>query len=700
MVQKLRRKKRTIKNSKTTYCLPLPGTVKATNSEDDRAVEIIGYTGKPVNLSSYGFYDPVIYNLKTANTKNHLPYWNEHTDIIGHTVENSIEKDKIRHIAHHTVESEIGNRVYNSISNGEEYEASIDIEFFMEDVTYIHEGSVQINNQTFQAPLFIVDNGDITGISATKSGRDSNTRITKLSRFEDAKEELMKVKNSKVKAGNSDPTPEPTPTPEPSSKVEPTPEPTPESKAVKNSDPQPQPVKVESFDYVFDYVEHFGNPSVQQLVQNARKESWDADKFRREFEINNIKNSRPQMPGTVQNSGSKEEKIILGRYAKAVGVENSTIEKHLGKEITELVDNRGGCSLKEILVVSANSNGGRFNGHTDEGNLCKHIKQLVRNSAFSSVDFPNLSHQVAQWRLEERWELEAPQAPKMCKEVNESDLNDRGHIRPSGGKMWDGLNAEGKITHTSMGSEDRYTTSNSTKAQIMSIPEDEIINDNIGWVAEAMDLMLEGAIMLPDYQMVNLIYNANAAGVMSTSGITQNLFELELTPANLSTVYNLIRRRRINKSAADGDKVINNRFNTKWTLWTGVDLEETAFEILKQARLRPGGSNTDDKVGDKNFWFNRLDHKTFDNLDNDTYHVSANNQSWMILPNSLSYAPFYIRYLNGRKKPMTQIVELAEDMLGFGIRGVWRVNLGYRPMQEDLLKAFALSTGPTQGQGA
>ena len=712
--------------------IAIHGLTVENSKEGDRDVAIVGYTGREVDLRDYGFPEPLVYNLQGFTIPNHIPYSLEHGELLGHTIKNSKDGEKITHIATHAVKSDISDKVLQELQAGERYEASMDAEFAMQDVVYIANGTVEVNNRVFNAPIFVANKGRITEITATKSGRDPDTRVTKLSNdHQEGKELLMKVKNSKsanqfdyldkykdnpkavalienAKKDNWDEDMfkkqlaiEPTSTPpsqeylldhisdpdavtlienarkekwdEAKFKVE--------LLTVKNSNAQPH-----SFDYLFDYL---GDDDAKVLIQNARKEKWDEDKFKREYEVTKIKNSYKGVPG-IHIADTSIDNGYTARLALSLGLSEKMIETKLGKKALDYAGSQGMMGLKEGLMLCANANGGRFNGHSDEQALAKHIKMLVRNSAFSTIDFPNLMHQVTMWKLEEKWDLDEPQAPSMCKTITSKDFKKTGHIKPRGGKMWEGFNQEGKITHGTMGKEDKYETELSTLAQIVTFKREDIINDDIGWIEEALDLMLEGAMMVPDYQLVNLIYGAETAGVLNTSGVNQNLFALTLTEANLKTVYEAIRRRRTTKESADGEKLVNGRFNTRWDLVVGPNLEEAAWNIIKQDRIV---SNTaaDTKQGDKNYWFNRLDIKTFDNLDNDTYHPDAVANAWMLLPQRDTYMPFYINYLNRQVKPVTETVDLPADELGFGVRGYWDVNLGYRPVENNKLQAFALS---------
>ena len=425
-------------------------------------------------------------------------------------------------------------------------------------------------------------------------------------------------------------------------------------------------------------VEFKDNP---ELVRNAIKNGWDHDRLEREVQLEKIKNSYPELPN-VWRPDNKVENGFAARFALSCGIQPEFLEKKLGKKAVDNAVDSSPMGLKEGLMLCANSNGGSFNGHSDSHQLGKFVKRLVINNSFSTIDFPNLMHQVSKWKMEEAWLLDPPFAPGFAMPLSNKDFRPTGHIKPKGGTMWNGLNKEGKIDHGTFGEEDKYETKLSTYAQIVTFKREDIINDDIGWISELLNLMVEGALMVPDYQLVNLIYNGLDAGVHTAS---QSEFTLALTAENLETVYNAIKRRDVKK----GDKIVKARQNTKYALVITSDLEKQAWEIINQERFVQGPTN--EFVGERNYWRDKFEIKMFDQLDNTTYHADAKEKAWGLVPLNVKYAPYGITYLNGMSRPTTETVDLPADELGFGVRGYWDVNMDYRPVENDKLQATAWS---------
>ena len=688
--------------------LPVPGEITVHNS-DDRTVAIVGYTGAAVEAEDYGFPHPLVYDIENFTIKNNIPYSYEHDDLMGHTLENTIKNGTMTNVAKHSVESEISDSVYSRIKNGEPYQASMDAEFRAKDIIFIPEGTVEINNKVHKAPVFVASRGRITEITVTKKGRDSNTLVTKNSHYAEGCELLMKVKNSKTDPeGKGVPSPpekkdevatwdgtylfdhiddEDAKTLISNARKEEWEEKKFQSELLKIKNAKKAPQETPAFDYLFDFL---GDADASVLIPNARKEGWDKEKFEAELNILKIKNSYPELPGIHINKRENGEEILKVRMARALDIPDSILLKNSSEKIVEQADQEGPLYIREAMVMSCNANGGRFSGHSDIEPMSKYMKNLVVHNSFSTVNFPNLMHHVSAWKKDELWEIDKPECLEYCKTESEKDFRKKGHLKPRGGKVWEGYDAEGKLTHFTAGSEDTWTSEQKTVGQIVTFNREVVINDDMGWINDALTLMLEGAIMLPDYMFINLLYEANTQGVVNTSGANQNWFTLALSSTNLTTVYEAVRRRYTDKDDATGTKTVNGTFNTRWVLFHTSALEETAWDLIKQDRI-VNDTTANTKTGDKNYWFNKFDLKLFNNLDNTTYHASADTDVWGLLPMRDLYKPFYVRYLNNQKSPVTETVDLPADMLGFGVRGYWDVNIGYRPVEGGKLQSFAFS---------
>src|SRR5690606_20122165 len=104
-----------------------------------------------------------------------------------------------------------------------------------------------------------------------------------------------------------------------------------------------------------------------------------------------------------------------------------------------------------------------------------------------------------------------------------------------------------------------YEVQTENYGQIITFKWEDIENDDIGLVNEMLDLMVEGAMMIPDLQLVRTIYEGRTNGFLTPG---KSLFDLPLTPENLEIVYNSVK----NHAVVKGDYSVKTKFNTRWRL--------------------------------------------------------------------------------------------------------------------------------------
>lgn len=656
-------------------------------------VNILGYSGASVNLNDYGIEYPVVYKLSGIQlNKENIPYLLNHSSFhpLGHT-EKVMNGTNLRALAVHSYPSQESKNVAGGIENGMPYEASMGLEIDVDSVTTHMEGAIEVNGRTFNAPIHVVHNATLVELSATLFGRDGDTSVTKLS-----KETLMRIRNNKP--GES---PAPAPVlPVQNAPVEPVTPVAPVAPVAPVVPVQNVPVapvlpvnipnsKTEAEDKKFErfmtlkkqYGKDHDPAETEDLLFNAVKNGWDDDRIKREFEIKSIENSWKPVPG-VHLPGNKVENEFVAHFALSCGVRPEFLEAKLGKAVVEAAAEKPRLGLKESMMMVANANGGRFSGHSDEEALVKHMKRMHIQNTASTLDYSNLMHQVTKWTFEDAWLLDPPFAPSICAPVSNKDFRATGHIKPKGGVMWNGLNQEGKIEHTSFGKEDKYITELATIAQMLILKREDIINDDIGWIEQSLLLMKEGAWMYPDYQLVNLMYNAEEAGVLDTD---EGFYDLPFNATNLEILHNFVKRRAVVK----GDKIVNAKRQTKFKLIYASDLEKQVWEVLNQSNFVQGPDGI--YVGQRNYWLDKFDPVMFDQLDNVTYNANAVAGAWGLLPVAPMFSPFAITYLRGKKMPTIEVVDLPADELGWGVRGYFDVNIDYRPVENNKLQATAFS---------
>lgn len=650
--------------------------------------QVLAYAGNPVDLWDYGFDEPVVYNLATGRMPDKVAFLSGHYSRtpLGHVENISKDESSIRGEAVYSYPSQESKEVAAAVENGLPYQASIGLSIPENSggkITYHADGEVVVNGQTLQAPLYVVDNWVLNEVSSTLFGRDSDTSITKLS-----KEALMRIKNQKpANKVDGDPTPEETNEAPPTETVEnnkdvdktsiknqtpPKDSPTPPADPPKNhSLSVSQGAMYRLSRFAKDDKEH-------EIIENGLDQGHDEQHIKDAISLHRYNNSQanPPSPGNNRDGGKVQRDHFLARAALSFGIDPEFLEKKMGKEVAGRAFDNGAFSLKEMITLAANANGGNFTGHSDIEGACSHLKQLKNNQQWSTINFPNLLHTITQFSMDQFWEIGEPWVTNKLLVQNQSNFKPTGRIRPSGGQMWDELDQDGRIQHGSVGEEKTYQTDLKTIAQMLTFKRTDIVNDDLGVLQESLALMVEGATMVPDFMFTRKLYEGRTTGFLSAGKSNVLVGSGALAEATLRTAYNAVRQHEIKK----GNKDVKTTFNTRWMLVVSKDLEETAWELIRQERI-VSNTTSNTKQGAKNYWFGRLELEVFDQLDNATYHADADSANWMIMPVRKALSPYSLTYLNNRRAPTTETVDLDADMLGFGVRGYWDVNVNEREDQ-------------------
>lgn len=658
-----------IQNSQTISNALIPTTYKVENTESDvPSVSFVGYSGQPVNLSDRGFEFPVVYNLATMKIpKQQIPIMYNHKEEIGHTTKVS-KGAGVKGKGLLSVPNARKAEVHGALKNGYVYEASMGLLGDYSKISFHAKGTVTVNNRVLKAPIYVWDDTELKEMTLSVFGRDDETNFT-----------LNAERRKMIRNSANDDTPPPAPPtpptpptpPSPPTQVNntpptpPSPPPTPPTQ-VNNTPPADFDVRNQFLSLMNRMTKY---PQHTDLVKNSIENNWDDQRLDNEVQLVILRNNRTTPPG---NHGNPTERgtILRARLYNSVGVTEENLIKRFGEKTAEIALNQGYIGLKELLVNSANMMGAHYTGFSDIEQLCTFLK----NSGYSTFDMPNLFLGAGEALLDQWWKLDAPFAPTACKEESNQNFQPTQHIRPEGGQMWEGLDKEGKMGHAAFGKEHFYTSELDTIAQYLQLTRQVIENDSMNMVEEMLRMMVEGAMIVPDVRLLRHMSEDN--GDFFVDNV--NNFDGAngaLTRANLSTIYKKIRKLTMNKGKVD----FRNILNTRWTIVTGVEQEETAWEIIKQKKIvQETGAANGTKTGEENYWFGRLDVKTFAQIGNTSITANTAEDDWFLWPQDARFAPYTITYLRGRKRPTINQVNVPGDMLGFAVAGHWDVQINKR----------------------
>jgi hypothetical protein len=526
------------------------------NSSQPNRLKFLGYSGGTVDLADYGFDAPVVYDLETLQIKDQvMPLNYNHRTKIGATdkVENS--KQVIRGTGALTEKNKAAQRVQNSMDR---YEASMGLDVRKASVTFHREG-LKANAQEFTGPHYLIKNALLDEMTITEQGRDNMTKIHRLSRME-----LSKIRGKK--------------------KVSPSPRKSAVRRVSNSPAPAPAPAGGGELKMIAKLKKLENKyPDYAEDIWEGAERGHSFNRIHKRILLAVAEDALPQPPsvGTGTNVDLLEARLVNSLCADP----EKTLEKNYGAEVRDQVLEMDQLGLKEMLVVGANQLGGRYSGFSDIDSLVNFIGQenrsRIENTGFSSFSMPNLFKRAAQIVMEESWEVQDFFAPQRCFVTSHSDFKTHERYRPSGGTMWEGLDAEGRVKHGSFGGETRYTAKLDTKAQMLGFNREMIENDDMGVIQELLDLMVEGALIVPDYKLMqHMLSTVDDSSInfwfstQTTVGGTvydkNHYTSTALTEANLDTVYLAAQKQTIKKGRVNWVNQVTDR----WAVVVPPELEK------------------------------------------------------------------------------------------------------------------------------
>jgi hypothetical protein len=652
-----------------------------------------GYSGQPVSLRDYGYEYPMIYNISGMEHKNSIPLLFEHWEPIGHStsivkINSSVSGEGVG-----SYPSTARDTVTEALANGFPFEASMGLRITnKEDITFLKHGVKRtINNREVTGPMYVAERSILKEMTITMSGRDSDTNFGLLN-----KEAQMLLKNSTPAV-----TPPEVPAVPPAAPAAPAVPPAPPAAPLQNTAPTtpvvpPAPAAPVVSRAEFARLSRLMNsyPDHAESIETQYAAGTDLTAIENSIKLKLFENGLPQVPNLTPQQRSSASDEIVAQFALSCNISPETIAKHVDKKVLDNCLTGSRWSFVETLVNLANSNERqrRFTGFSDVDILCSTIKTAtqqsflgINNSGFSMIDMPNLLKKVTSMMLEERWAINTPFAVQYLKEESNKDFRITQRIRPGGGKIWDEMKNDGKIEETEFGKETEYRSKLSTSAQLVVFNREDIINDDMGVIADMLDAMVEGALIVPDMKLGKLMLVKAAAANSFWVDADNSRQSLALNRANLSTAYNAVRQYNENRG-----KNFVNLINDRWVLITSITGEETAFELLKQSRIvQETGAASPSKTGEANYWFGKLDQITFPQMSNSSLLGSGtfvSENTWLLWPKSQRFSPYSITYLRGQRRPTIEAVDLPANMLGVGTRGYWDIEINERE-REAVLRA-------------
>lgn len=604
--------------------------------------------------------------------------WN-HRTTVGHTTSIENTQKNVGGKGLFSVDNKISKRIINAASEKFPFEMSLGLDARKIKVEFFPNGTIA-NGRRFNKPTYLIKNSLIDEVTICEEGRDRATHL-RLTNSKLSKSELRTIKNSAVK---TDPLPlekgKKVGTKQPKLPLE-RPESVPKKRKITNSltasDVRTELASIMRIQN--KYPEH------SATIAEGLEKGWNKAKILNAIKVRRLENQLPPPVKVGRGAGSTQE--VEARLVKTLCTNpEETLERVYGERVRDRICNTPDMGIMELLVLCARAAGDNsFNGHSDAGRLMNFVGRYNRAllsgtvrlnnaSGFSTIDMPNMLTRVTKIVFEESWKIGGFFAKDMCYKVSMPNFKKTQRIRPSGGEPWQGLDNQGRIKHTSFGEEKAYETTLDTKAQMLMIDRVTAKNDDFGAVREMLNLMMEGAQMVPDIKLVRLLwqalgpfFTAYAAATDGTEGTGNDISGAgaTLNQTNLEAAFDLASERQTKKGNVNWiDKIADN-----WTIVVGTNaLERTASDLMNQKEYVSNTAANTLQTKD-NRLYKKFGIKKYPQMVNKTIAAAAQRDAWLLWPSDKTYAPFSISWLDGVESPTVETVDAPVDMLGFGVRG-------------------------------
>ena len=653
---------------------------EVSHKKDDKGLvelKFNGYNGGPVNLSDYGIPHPMYYDIEGISYSNNqqIPILHEHHVPIGHTTAITKNSESLNGIGIASYPSDSRKVVLEALDNGFPFQSSMGLRIAnSKDIILLNARETRkVNNRQVVGPAYIANKSKLKEMTITMSGRDDSTNFNLLNQ-----EAISMLLNAAPKEEVKTP-------------------PTNPLEELKNTLPPEKPVVVPPVVNNTDRMFQFAlsklmtkYPEHEEVIENGLKANHDLVTIENTIKLDNYEKGLTHAPKMKEGRKAEAGDKIFVHFALACGIQPETLEKNgYNKKVIENANSSSHWGFVETLVNVANANeshGRRFTGFSDVDIMCSNLKRInrnavinesvIENSAFSVVDMPNLMRKVTTLQMEERWAIAPPWATTMLDEQSLNDFRKTESYRPGNGEIWPQLPKSGKIELTHFGEETRYTQELDTVAQLAVFDRQDVYNDNMGAISAMLKAMVEGALVIPDIKLGKKMLTQAAAAGKFWVDTENSRTGLALTRSNLSTAYNYVRTYNANL----GGKNVVQMISDRWKLIVGPLLEEAAWDIIKQDRI-VGNTTANTITGEKNYWAGRMDIETFPQMANSSLlgtGTFVDPDSWLLWPSLKQFSPYTITYLRGKKKPTIELVDIPENMLGYGVRGYWDLEINER----------------------
>ena len=389
-----------------------------------------------------------------------------------------------------------------------------------------------------------------------------------------------------------------------------------------------------------------------EIEARAIEEGWSVTKT----ELAVLRIERPKAPDQQASQPMYRREVLEAACCLSVGLDETKLLKAYGERTLNAAHPLRHIGLRELVAECARLEG--FDVPRVFGDGTATIR-----AGFSTMSLPGILENVMNKTLLSAYESTPIAAFDLCSIGTVSDFKEIARYRLLGTGGFEKVAPDGELKHGKL-SDQKYSNKADTYGQILALTRHDIINDDLNAFMDIPRQMgRSGAESIDDLFFTLLLKNT---GFFSSANA--NLLqgpETKFGPESLTIAKTTFRKQKAGPSnKAKDQKPINIRPEF---LVVPVELETDAELLMGSAQLMIDAQGTPTKIPVDNPHRNKYRVISTPHL-SDSYYQGASGSAWYLFANPNVLPAFEIVFLNGRRTPVIERVEMPANTLGMGFR--------------------------------
>ena len=609
-----------------------------------RKFSMVAYTGGAMRLGGWPY--PVVVDLAGMRvTRKSRPILKDHdrASIVGHT-DDIVVGDSRLEVA--GVISGVGNTAQEVIAtseNGFPWQASLGAN--ADKVVFIPEGkTATANSREFKGPVYIARKSTLGEVSFVALGADDDTEA-RIAAGQSGDDEELDNEESENDSTDSD-----------DSELDPV-----NASLDMGSKPKrPVTSGVVSKMRIEAAAESKRIAGIRKVCADkhteiearAIEEGWSVTKT----ELAVLRIERPKAPDQQASQPIYRREVLEAACCLSVGLDETKLLKAYGERTLNAADPLRHIGLRELVAECA-----RLEGH-DIPRVFGDGTATIR-AGFSTMSLPGILENVMNKTLLSAYESTPIAAFDLCSIGTVSDFKEISRYRLLGTGGFEKVAPDGELKHGKL-SDQKYSNKADTYGQILALTRHDIINDDLNAFMDIPRQMgRSGAESIDDLFFTLLLKNTGFFSSANANLLTGP--DTKFGPESLTVAKTTFRKQKAGPSnKAKDQKPINIRPEF---LVVPVEIETDAELLMGSAQLMIDAQGTPTKIPVDNPHRNKYRVISTPHL-SDSYYQGASGSAWYLFANPNVLPAFEIVFLNGRRTPVIERVEMPANTLGMGFR--------------------------------